>query len=101
MDHSAAPRRAGPGRRGSAGDLEAELPRFLGGPSEYYAARFARLETKGSPFSPFSPFSSFNPSAAAFGPWWAASRGAWAHFWVASAVEAACLVGLARSLWSG
>ena len=95
MRQSAPPRRAGPGRRGSAGDLEAELRCFLGGRSDACAARLARLATKGAPFS------SFNLPAAAFGPWWAASRGAWAHFWVASAVEAACLVGLARSLWSG
>lgn len=95
MHQSAVPRRAGPGRQGFAGDPEAGLPRFLGGRSDYYATRFARLETQGSLFS------SFNPWAAVFGPWWAASRGAWTHFWVAAAVEAACLAGLARSLWSG
>ena len=59
------------------------------------ALRIARLETLG-----FS-LSSFSPAAALLGPLWAASRRLWSAFWLAAALEAACLTGLVRSLWSG
>ena len=95
MHQNAAPRRAGSGQQGGSGNSGDSLRRFLGRHSDYYATRFARLETKSFPFS------SFHPAAAAFGPLWAASRGVWAFFWIAVAGEAACLVGVARSLWSG
>ena len=95
MKCSADPLRTGPGRRGSAEEIAAGLPRFLGERSDSCAARFAHLETSG-----FS-LSSFNPAAALLGPLWASSRGAWTHFWIALAVETACLVGVGRALWSG
>ena len=76
-------------------ELGAEVARFLGEPSGAPSARIARLETRG-----FS-LSSFRLAAACLGPYWAASRGLWTPFWIAAAVEAACLCGLVRSWWSG
>ena len=76
-------------------ELAAGVARFLGEHPGSRAARIARLETIG-----FS-LSSFSPAAALLGPLWAASRGLWSAFWVAAALEAACLTGLVRSLWSG
>ena len=76
-------------------ELAAGVARFLGEHSGPRAARIARLETLG-----FS-LSSFSPAAALLGPLWAASRGLWSVFWLAAALEAACLTGLVRSLWSG
>ena len=76
-------------------ELAAGVARFLGEHSGSRAARIARLETLG-----FS-LSSFSPAAALLGPLWAASRGLWSAFWVAAALEAACLTGVVRSLWSG
>ena len=71
------------------------MAHFLGEHAGARAAHIANLETHG-----FS-LSSFRPAAACFGPLWAASRGLWTPFWIATAVEAACLTGLVRSRWSG
>ena len=76
-------------------ELEAGVAHFLGEHAGARAAHIANLETHG-----FS-LSSFRPAAALFGPLWAASRGLWTPFWIAMAVEAACLTGLVRSWWSG
>ena len=76
-------------------ELAAGVARFLGEHSGVRSARIARLETSG-----FS-LSSFRLAAALLGPLWAASRGLWTPFWIATAVEAACLTGLVRSWWSG
>ena len=76
-------------------ELAAGVGRFLGEHSGVRADHIARLETSG-----FS-LSSFRLAAALFGPLWSASRGLWTPFWIAAAVEAACLTGLARSWWSG
>ena len=71
------------------------MAHFLGEHAGARAAHIANLETHG-----FS-LSSFRPAAACFGPLWAASRGLWTPFWIATAVGAACLTGLVRSRWSG
>ncbi len=84
----------GVGRRNEE-ELAGEVARFLGDQSGDHAARIAHLETKG-----FS-LTSFRPAAALLGPVWAASRGLWTPFWIAAAVEAACLAGLARATWRG
>ena len=78
-------------------ELRAAVARFLGEHpgSGARAARIANLERSG-----FS-LNSFRPAAALLGPFWAASRGLWTPFWIATAVEAACLAGLVRAFWSG
>ena len=76
-------------------ELAAGVARFLGEGSGARAARIASLETGG-----FSP-PSFNLAAALLGPLWAAGRGLWTTFWIAAALEAACIAGLVRSWWSG
>ena len=76
-------------------EIASGVARFLDEPSGARTIRIARLETGG-----FS-LPAFNLSAALLGPLWAASRGLWTPFWLAAAVEAACLTGLVRASWSG
>ena len=76
-------------------ELATGVARFIGEHTGSRAARIASLETSGFTFS------SFTSAAALLGPLWAASRGLWSAFWLAAALEAACLTGLVRSLWSG
>ena len=76
-------------------ELAAGVARFLGERPGGRAARIASLETSGFTLS------SFNPAAALLGPLWAASRGLWTPFWIATTVETAGFAGLVRSWWSG
>lgn len=66
---------------------------FVATNTTYYETEFARIQGKIG----FS--GSWNTWAAIFGPFWAASRGAWGFFWSFLVLELFALVQIVRGLW--
>ena len=67
---------------------------FVGRNADYYRRAFERIQAARNP-----PWR-FNPAAAAFGPLWAATRGAWNFYWLAAGAELFACVQIARG-WFG
>ena len=78
----------------SALDLSESIGRFCGANGDYYAERFARIQ------SARRPVWSFNWSAALAGPLWAGARGMWGILCLLAILELLALVPLGQGLWS-
>jgi len=73
--------------------LDQSVATFVGTNTTYYETEFTRIQGKVG----FS--GSWNTWAAIFGPFWAASRGAWGFFWSFLVLELFALVQIVRGLW--